>query len=80
MSPKEWIQFIAFGLFLLFVVLPIASGALWLLNNPNATTSDAIDLIESAVVPWWTGIAQVAPILFVAIVMVLVWANADEIL
>lgn len=80
MSPKDWVRFIAFGLFFVFIVLPLASGVMWLLNSPNATMSDAVSLIEFAAVPWWTGLAQTAPLLFVAVVVVLVWANADEIL
>jgi len=80
MSPKDWVRFIAFGLFFVFVVLPTGFGALWLLNNPSATVGDAAIFIEFAVVPWWTGIAEAAPLVFVAIVAILVWANADEIL
>lgn len=80
MSPKDWVRFIAFGLFFVLIVLPLASGAMRLLNSPNTAMSDVISLIEFAAVPWWTGFAQAAPLLFVAVVVMLVWANADEIL
>lgn len=80
MGVKDTIQGIALLGFLLFVALPTALGVLWLLTAPNATTVDALNLVESAAIPWWTGLAQAAPLLFVAVVMVLVWANADEIL
>ena len=64
----------------LLVGLPLLSDAMWLLRSPNATTSDAISLVESAAIPWWTGMAQAAPLLFVVIAAVLVWAGADEVL
>ncbi|RLM63879.1 hypothetical protein DVK05_13290 [Halorubrum sp. Atlit-8R] len=80
MDAKETIQLIAFGGFFLFVALPLLGGSMWLLNSPSATTGDAISLLEGAVVPWWTGLAQAAPLLFVLIVGILVWAGADEVL
>jgi len=80
MGAKDTIQAIALLAFLLFVVLPLGLGAIWLLTAPSATTADALNLVESAAVPWWTGLAQSAPYIFVAIVAVLVWAGADEVL
>lgn len=80
MNAKETIQLIAFGGFFLFVALPLLDGSMWLLNSPSATTGDAISLLESAVVPWWAGLAQAAPLLFVIVVGILVWVGADEVL
>lgn len=76
MEIKEIIQVVAFGVSLLFV-LRLLRGIIWLLNSPSATTGDAITLLKNAVVPWWTGLAQVAPLLFVLIIAILVWADAD---
>ena len=61
-------------------LFPLLSGAMWLLRSPNATTSDAISLVESAAILWWTGLVQAAPSLFVVVAAVLVWAGADEVL
>lgn len=80
MGAKDTIQGLALLGFLLFVGLPLLSGAMWLIRSPNATTSDAISLLENAAIPWWTGLAQAAPLLFVVVAAVLVWAGADEVL
>lgn len=80
MGPKEWIRIIAFAGFIVYIMLPLTFGAIWLLNAPAATTGDAIALLESAAIPWWIGIAKAAPLFFVVFVVVLVWAGADEIL
>jgi hypothetical protein len=80
MGAKDTIRGLALLGFLLFVGLPLLLGAMWLLRSPDATTSDAISLVESAAIPWWTGLAQAAPLLFVVVAAVLVWAGADEVL
>ncbi len=80
MGAKDMIRGLTLLGLLLLVGLPLLSDAMWLLRSPNATTSDAISLVESAAIPWWTGMAQAAPLLFVVIAAVLVWAGADEVL
>ena len=80
MGAKDTIRGLVLLGFLIFVGLPLLSGAMWLIRSPNATTSDAISLVESAAIPWWTGLAQAAPLLFVVLAAVLVWAGADEVL
>lgn len=79
MEVKDTIQAVALLGFLLFVALPLLSGAMWLLRSPNATTADAVNLIEGAAIPWWTGLAQAAPLLFVIVAGILIWAGADEV-
>lgn len=80
MGAKETIRGLTLLGFLLLVGLPLLSDAMWLLRSPNATTSDAISLVKSAAIPWWTGLAQAAPLLFVVVAAVLVWAGAGEVL
>jgi hypothetical protein len=80
MGAKDMIRGLTLLGLLLLVGLPLLSDAMWLLRSPNATTSDAISLVESTAIPWWTGMAQAAPLLFVVIAAVLVWAGADEVL
>lgn len=80
MGVKNIIQGLALLGFLLFVVLPTASGLMWLMYSPSATTGDAIALLGNAAVPWWTGLAQAAPFLFVIVAGVLIWAGAEEVL
>jgi len=80
MGAKDTIQGLALLGFLLFVVLPLGLGTIWLLTAPSATTADALNLIESAAIPWWTELAQAAPLLFVIIAGILVWAGAEEVL
>lgn len=80
MRVKDTIQAIVLLGFLLFVALPLGLGTIWLLTSPSATTADAIRIIESAAVPWWTGLAETAPYLFVAVIFILFWAGAEEVL
>lgn len=68
------------GGFLLFVIIPLGLRTLGFLISPDANLEDGIELLTSAVVPWWTGIAVTAPVLFVAFLLVVSWAGADEIL
>jgi len=80
MRVKDTIQGLALLGFLLFVAFPLLSGAMWLLRSLSATTADAINLVKSAAIPWWTGLAQAAPYLFVAVILILYWAGAEEVL
>jgi hypothetical protein len=80
MGAKDTIRGLALLGFLVFTILPTASSVLWLLNSPNATTADVLSLIESAAIPWWTGLAQAAPLLFVIVAGILIWAGAEEVL
>lgn len=80
MSAAENVRAIAYGGFILFVALPLMFKAANLLNSPNAGTSEATTLIESAATPWWIEIAKAAPFLLVVLISVLVWAGAEDIL
>lgn len=80
MSATEKVRAIAYGGFMLFVAIPLLFQAMSLLNSPNATTSEAMGLIESTATPWWLGIAETAPFVFVAVIGLLVWAGGEDIL
>lgn len=80
MGAAENVRAIAYGGFILFVALPLMFKAMSLLNSPNAGTSEATELVESAATPWWIGIAEAAPFLLVALIALLVWSGAEDIL
>lgn len=80
MDGRETIQLIAFAGFIFFIALPLLGGTLWLLNSPAATMGDALAILERAIIPWWIGLAKTAPILFVILVGLLVWAGAEDVL
>lgn len=65
---------------LLFVIIPLALRTVGFLTSTDATLSDGITLLTSAIVPWWTEIAVSAPFFFIAFLFIVAWAGAEEIL
>lgn len=80
MIDQDTVYQVLVGGFLLFVIIPLAIRTLGFVSSPNATLSDGINLLTSAVVPWWTGIAVGAPLLFISFLFIVTWAGAEEIL
>lgn len=80
MSLKQQVHSVLIGGFLLFVFLPLAVGLLAYLLAPDPGLEQWANLFESAVVPWWIGIAKTSPLLLVLLFLLASWADADEIL
>lgn len=80
MNLKEKVRAVLVLGFLLFVFLPLAIGLLGFLLSPDPSLVEWVNLFESAVVPWWIGIAKASPFLLALLFLLASWADADEIL
>lgn len=80
MNLKEAVQLVLFGLFLIFVILPLALGLIAYILSPDPTIEQWTSLFVSGVIPWWVGIATASPVLLIILFLVVSWAGAEEIL
>jgi len=80
MSLKETVRLVLIGFFLIFVFLPLPFGFTAYVTGPDPSIEQWSNLFESAVVPWWIGIATTSPVLLVILFLVVSWAGAEEIL
>jgi len=80
MNAKETVQSILVGGFLLFVFLPLALGYIAYITSPDPSIEQWTNLFESAVVPWWIGLAEFSPLLLANLFLIAGWAGAEEVL